>query len=61
VLFLRYQNSTYYQPHAVDSYKLVSYAIDMKPLLDNPESSPLEFALTFVDDLKDEIVEVINQ
>ena len=57
----RYQNATYYQSHSVDSYKMVSYAIDMKPLLKNPNLSIKEFALSFVDDLKNEISDVIGE
>lgn len=56
----RYQNATYYQSHSVDSYKMVSYVIDMKPLLKNPVLSIKEFALSFVEDLKNEISEVIG-
>ena len=56
----RYQNATYYQSHSVDSYKMISYAIDMKPLLDNPKLSVKEFALSFVDDLRNEISETIG-
>ena len=51
----RYQNATYFQSHSVDSYKMVSYAIDMKPLLKNPQLDVKEFALSFVDDLRKEI------
>ena len=51
----RYQNATYYQSHSVDSYKMISYAIDMTPLLKNPKLSIKEFALSFVDDLRNEI------
>ena len=57
----RYQNATYYQSHSVDSYKMVSYAIDMKPLLKNPQLSVKEFALSFVDDLRNEISEAIGE
>lgn len=56
----RYQNATYYQSHSVDSYKMISYAIDMKPLLDNPKLSVKEFALSFVDDLRNEISKTIG-
>ena len=56
----RYQNATYYQSHSVDSYKMISYAIDMKPLLDNPKLSVKEFALSFVEDLKNEVSEVLG-
>lgn len=50
----RYQNATYYQSHSVDSYKMVSYAIDMTPLK-NPNLPIKEFALSFVDDLYKEV------
>ena len=52
----RYQNATYFQSHSVDSYKMISYAIDLKPLLKNPQLSIKEYALSFVDDLRNEIV-----
>ncbi len=51
----RYQNATYFQSHSVDSYKMISYAIDLKPLLKNPQLSVKEYALSFVNDLKEEI------
>lgn len=57
----RYQNATYFQSHSVDSYKMISYAIDMKPLIKNPNLSIKEFALSFVDDLKEEITSNINE
>ena len=57
----RYQNATYYQSHSVDSFKMVSYAIDMKPLLKNPNLSVKEFALSFVDDLRNEISGVLGE
>ena len=56
----RYQNATYFQSHSVDNFKMISYAIDMKPLLKKPDLSVKEFALSFVDDLKNEISEVIG-
>ena len=57
----RYQNATYYQSHSVDSFKMISYAIDLKPLLQNPHLSTKEFALSFVIDLKNEIEEAIGE
>ena len=55
----RYQNATYYQSHSVDSYKMISYAIDLKPLLKKPNLSVKEYALSFVDDLRKEIDEIL--
>ena len=57
----RYQNATYFQSHSVDSFKMISYAIDMKPLLKNPNLSVKEFALSFVDDLRNEISDVLGE
>ena len=45
----------------VDSYKMIAYAIDMKPLLKDPQLSVKEFALSFVDDLRNEISEVLGE
>ena len=56
----RYQNATYYQSHSVDSYKMISFGVDMKPLIKNPNLSIKEFALSFVDDLKEEISANLN-
>ncbi len=56
----RYQNATYFQSHSVDSFKMISYGIDLRPLLKNPNLSVKEFALSFVEDLKQEISEVIG-
>ena len=53
----RYQNATYYQSHSVDSFKQVSYAIDYSLLLKNKDLPVKEFALSFVDKLKEEIEE----
>lgn len=57
----RYANATYFQSHSVDFYKMINYGIDMKPLLKNPNLSVKDFALSFVDDLRKEIEEVISE
>ena len=51
----RYQNATYYQSHSVDNYKQVAFAIDYSLLLKNKDLSVKDFALSFVDKLKEEI------
>jgi len=56
----RYQNATYFQSHSVDTYKMISYAIDLKPLLKHPELSIKEYALSFVEDLRKEVEEVLS-
>lgn len=57
----RYANATYFQSHSVDSYKMISYGIDLKPLLKNPKLSIKEYAFTFVDELKTEIDQMIKE
>lgn len=51
----RYANATYFQSHSVDTYKLVNYGIDMMPLIKDKDLSIQAFALSFVDDLRNEI------
>lgn len=51
----RYQNATYFKSHSVDSYKQITYAISYLPLLKNKDLSIKEFALSFVNKLKEEI------
>ena len=56
----RYANATYYQSHSVDRYKMVGYGIDLMPLIKNPNMSIQQYALSFVDDLRNEIVDTIG-
>ena len=51
----RYANATYFQSHSVDTFKLVNYGIDMMPLIKDKDLSIQAFALSFVDDLRNEI------
>ena len=51
----RKQNATYAKSHNVDSMKLAAFAIDLKPLIDNPNLDIKQFVLCFVDDLRKEI------
>ena len=51
----RYQNATYYQSHSVDTFKMISLAVDYRPLLKNKNLTIKEFALSYVDKLKEEI------
>ena len=55
----RYQNATYFQSHSVDSYKMISYAIDLTPLMKKANLSIKEFALSFVKDLEKEVSELV--
>ena len=51
----RYANATYFQSHSVDTYKLVNYGIDMRPLIKDTNLSIKDFALSYVEDLRNEI------
>ena len=55
----RYANATYYKSHEVDGAKLVSFAIDMTPLIKNPNLCVKKFALSFVEDLKQDIIRTL--
>ena len=57
----RYNNATYAQSHSVDKAKLVSYAINMNKLLQDPELPIKKYALTFVDDLYEEINDAMDK
>lgn len=57
----RYANATYFQSHSVDTYKLVNYGIDMLPLIKDKNLSIKDFAISFVDDLRDEISNALAQ
>lgn len=48
-------NATFANPHATDQATLVSYAIDLMPLIKNPELTLNEFALGFVDRFHQEV------
>ena len=57
----RYANATYFKSHSVDYYKMVSFAIDYKPLLNNKSLTVKEFALSFVNDLSKNIENNISE
>lgn len=57
----RYANATYFQSHSVDTYKLMNYGIDMLPLIKDKNLSIKDFALSFVDELRDEISNALEQ
>lgn len=51
----RRANATFASPHTTDQATLVSYAIDLMPLLKNPQLTLSEFALGFIDRFRKEI------
>ncbi len=52
----RIQNSTYAKSHQDDEYKLSTFAIDMTPLINDKSLNIDEYALSFIDDLKNEVL-----
>ena len=56
----RYSNATYYQSHSIDAYKMISYAIEMNPLIINKSADIKDFCLSFVKDLENDILKNIS-
>ncbi len=51
----RVAHATYHTSHATDQYQGISWAMDLTPLVHNPELSLAEYALGYVDRLKQDI------
>ena len=51
----RVAHATYHTSHATDQYQGISWAMDLTPLVDNPELSLAEYTLGYVDRLKQDI------
>ena len=56
----RYANATYCRSHKIDTCEMVSYAIDLMPLIKNEKLNIKEYALSFVDNLYSEIEKVLH-
>jgi LmbE family N-acetylglucosaminyl deacetylase len=52
---LRHANATYYDSHTVDPAERLSFAMDMTPLIEDPERSIHDFALGYADRLRKDI------
>ena len=52
-------NATYATPHAADQASLVSYAIDLTPLIENDRLDIAEYMLGFVERFREEIAEAL--
>ena len=55
----RYANATYFQSHSVDTSKMISYAIDYRPLLKNKDLEVKDFALSFIKKLEEDILSLL--
>ena len=51
----RRANATYGDPHAVDDFEQVSYAIDMTPMIEDDRLAPEAFIMGFVNRFADEL------
>ncbi len=51
----RVAHATYHTSHATDQYQGISWAMDLTPLVYNPELSLTDYALGYVDRLKEDI------
>jgi LmbE family N-acetylglucosaminyl deacetylase len=51
----RLANATYFASHTVDVETAMTYAMDLTPLIENPNLAPREYVLSFVDKLRADI------
>ena len=56
----RYANATFNESHAVDTYKMSQYAIDLLPLLIDKNLDISEYILGFIDRFKNDVKKMIN-
>jgi hypothetical protein len=52
---LRRANATYFDPHTTDDTSLLTFAMDLTPLIKDDKLSVEEFTLGFVDRLRDDV------
>lgn len=48
-------NATYYHPYKPDDAELLEFAVDLMPLLDQPDLEPIDYALGLIDNFKAEV------
>ena len=52
-------NATFYEPHEVDKYERLSFAMDLTPLVKDPSLSVADYTLSLLRNLKDDITDRI--
>lgn len=57
----RLANATFSASHAVDTATSLAYAMDLTPLVENPELDMAEYAVSYLDHLRADIVAKINR
>jgi LmbE family N-acetylglucosaminyl deacetylase len=58
---LRHANATYFDSHTTDKTSLLTFAMDLTPLIQDDTLDPTQFATGFVDRLKDDVAERIER
>jgi hypothetical protein len=53
-------NATYYASHGTDEESALSYAMDLTPLVDDPDLAVADYVLRFVDRFRREVEERLN-
>ncbi len=61
VLGRRTANATFYDAHASDQASSIQWAIDLTPLIHNPQLDVVDYTLQFVDQLKSDITQRLRQ
>lgn len=56
----RAAHATFSESHAVDAHESVNLAIDLMPLLDDPELDPLAFSLSLIGAFSDEVTQLFE-
>lgn len=56
----RRANATYGDPHAVDDFEQVAFAVDMTPMIEDDELSPEVFLMGFASRFRDELRETLR-
>ena len=52
-------NATFYEPHDVDKYERLSFAMDLTPLVKDPSLSVADYTLSLLRNMKDDITDRI--
>ena len=56
----RKMNATYYKSHELDQAKLISFALDLTPLLDNPHLSIEEYISRYIKELENAVIKNVK-
>ena len=51
----RLANATYFAPHSTDTEKALTFAMDLTPLIEDPELSPSAYVIRLIDRFRDDV------